>query len=532
MLELPVSTGRRPSWDPRYQPCVPVISSEGVAADLSLVEVLRWSEKLSSLFCPTPGEGVALVEYLLGICFAAGVFPSSSEEWRAWVAEEQSLEGAVAWLADQPADQWDLFHPKHPLGQNSRLWPQFDEDCTGPAQLVIERAGDYCQFFDHHHLEHSAPLPAAEAFRAMLTQHVYGLSGRARLSGKRLGPKLTNLSAGRLQGRIRVVVQGRTVGDTLRLNLYPPAGGEAGHFNRSWTTGGNPRREFTTKPPGRPTSGPADLHSCLGRSVLLRPVPADEGEPVFVDRVLIGAGELISLDPDRDLEDAVLGKKALNGHRKPLWPSPTRALWRDAHALYSAATTETTGLFGRLRDLWLREFAFPEGGDGPPCTLQAVGLIADKTLAATWTEGRFPYAPSMGEALCEASRDGSVIADHLARALERAAYVAWKVMYPNPKPADRAAQMARFDARREFWPAAEEPFLRLLSVTAGGADVPAALRDYAGEVRSNAEDFLRQRLDALPRNEQGLIARSRAEERFRADMADVKAPAALRKETQ
>ncbi|MFB6501938.1 MULTISPECIES: type I-E CRISPR-associated protein Cse1/CasA [unclassified Streptomyces] len=517
---------RNPSWDPRHQPCAPVISQEGEALQLSLLDVLRNAEELSALSCPTPGEGVGLIEYLLGICFASGAFPSSDDEWRARVERKHPLDEVATWLAGQPADEWDLFHPERPLGQNSELAPQFEEDGAGPAQLVLERVGDYCQLFDHHHLEHPEPLPAAEAFRAMLAQHVYGLSGRARVSGKRLGPKLTNLAAGRLQGRVRVVAEGRTVADTLRMNLYPAPGGEKGHFNRSWTTGENLRRGFRTKPPGRATSGPADLHSCLGRSVLLRPVPAAEGEPVLVDRVLIGAGELLDLDPERDLDDAVLGKK-LNGHRKPLWPSPTRALWREAHALYSAATRETGRLYGRLRNL-----DFPRDGSGPPCSFWAVGIIADKTVPATWTEGRFPYAPSMGEALCEASRRGSDIAEYVARSLERAAYAAWKVAYPNPKPADRAAQMARFDARREFWPAAEKPFLGLLHETARGGDVPPLLFDCAGELRSMAEDFLRNRLDALPRNREGMLARARAEARFRDDMADAKAPAELREAAQ
>ncbi|MDX3374967.1 type I-E CRISPR-associated protein Cse1/CasA [Streptomyces sp. ME02-6991-2A] len=504
---------------------MPVISLKGEAADLSLVEVLQQAQELSGLFCATPGEGVALFEYLLALCYASDTFPSSDEEWAHWVAQEHRLDEVEKWLVRESADDWDLFHAERPLGQNSQLRQQFDEDATGPAQLVIERVGDYVQLFDHHHLEHPVPLSAAAAFRALLTQHHYGLAGRARISGKMLGPKLTNLAAGRLQGRIRVVVQGRTLADTLRLNLYPPAGGKVGHFNHSWNSGIS-RRDFKTKPPGRPTSGPADLHSSLGRSVLLGPVPAAEGRPVLVDRVLIGAGELLDLDPGRDHDDAVLSRM-LNGHRKPLWPSPTRALWREAHALYTAATRETTGLFGRLRYL-----EFPYEGGGPPCVLWAVGLIANKTVAATWTEGHFPYAPSQGQELCDASRRGSEIAEYVARALERAAYAAWKVAYPNPKPTDRKAQMARFDARREFWPAAKEPFMRLLDETARGGDVDLGLRDYAGELRAQAEEFLRNRLDAQQRDEKGMLARARAEQRFQADMADTKAPAELREERQ
>lgn len=278
----------------------------------------------------TPGEKVAVIEFLLAICFASGTYPASAAEWPAWVDGKDGLRPAAEWLAGRPEDEvWDLFHPTEPLGQNSLLAPFLDQRGAGPAQLVIEQVGDYNQFFDHHHLDHPDPLPVARAFRAMLTQHVYGPAGRARISGKEtLGPTITNLAATRLGTRIRVIALGETLGETLRLNLAPVSG-PPGELNRSWTTG-KERRGFTTKPQARPVSGPADLHSYLGRSVLLRPTP--EGDAV--DRVLLGAGELLALTEEH-LQDAVSATRA-DGTSKPLWASATRAVWRDAHSLYAA----------------------------------------------------------------------------------------------------------------------------------------------------------------------------------------------------
>ncbi|MCK8678372.1 type I-E CRISPR-associated protein Cse1/CasA [Streptomyces lichenis] len=504
---------------------MPALTAKGEDIHFSLLDVLRRADELHAPLCTTPGEAVALIEYLLAICFAAEDYPASPDEWCTWVIEGHPFDKAVEWLADGAPGDWDLFHRDTPLGQNSQLRCKMDVEGTGPAQLILERVGDYSQFFDHHHLEDPTPIPAAEAFRALLVQHVYGLAGRARLSGKWLGPKLTNLAAGRLQSRIRVVAQGNTLGETLRLNLYPAAGGEVGRFNHSWTSAIFSRRGFQTKPPGRVTSGPADLHSCLGRSVLLEPVTAANGKDVLVTRVLIGAGEILELDPERDFEDAV-SKQKVNGHGRPLWPSPTRALWRDAHALYTAATKEEKGLFGRLRTLAART---GDGlGGGSPYTLWAVGLLADKTLVTTWTDGYFPYAPSQEIELCWASQHGSAVAERIADGLERAAYAAWKIVYPNPKPADRPAQQARFDARREFWPAAEQPFLYLLEETALGAPAAQALPDYTAELRLLAEDFLKHRLDSLPANDTGMRARARAEQRFREWLAAPGAPVELR----
>ncbi|MEU9417469.1 type I-E CRISPR-associated protein Cse1/CasA [Streptomyces sp. NPDC048272] len=507
---------------------------KGERVELSLIGLFEEADSLSTLSGTTPGETVALLEYLLAICYASETYPNSAREWRRWVEEKHSLDQAAAWLAGRPDDEvWDLFHPTEPLGQNALLAPFLDQRGAGPAQLVIEHVGDYNQFFDHHHLEHPAPLPVAEAFRAMLTQHVYGPAGRARISGKEtLGPTITNLAIGRLSSRIRVVALGATLGETLRLNLTPSAD-LPGEFNRSWTAGSQPRRGFRTKPDGRAVSGPADLHSYLGRSILLRPTP--EGDAV--DRVLLGAGELLDLQP-RHLQDAVYAKMP-DGRKKPLWASATRALWRDAHALYAGvANPDSPGAVHKGMDLYGRLALFPGAdalpGPGGPVSrsinLWAVGLVAKQTTAITWVSGVFPFAPGLGADLHRASKRGSDIAEHVAAALGKAAYSAWTIAYPNPKPADKAGQIARFDARGMHWEATEEPFHILLDETVAGEDVHESLLDYASTVRVTARRFLTERLDSLPRNSQGSQAQAAALRRFDDEMTHPKAPAELQGE--
>ncbi|MFE2737067.1 type I-E CRISPR-associated protein Cse1/CasA [Streptomyces sp. NPDC059349] len=244
---------------------------DGSYGKVTLVNALREADDLIEVAGSTPGETVALLEYLLAICYAFKAQPESSGQWVEDVAAERSFAECADTLEQccgkgdgDGCEHWDLFHPTAPLGQNALLAPYLDERGAGPALLVIERVGDYHQFFDHHHLEHGAPLPADAAFRAMLTQHAYGPGGRARVAGKAtLGPALTNLARGRLAGRIRVLALGQTLGDTLRLNLIPYAKGEldGDHFNRTWTVAPQPRRAFKDKPPGRTPAGPADLNS-------------------------------------------------------------------------------------------------------------------------------------------------------------------------------------------------------------------------------------------------------------------------------
>ncbi|WP_242440725.1 type I-E CRISPR-associated protein Cse1/CasA [Streptomyces sp. CB02923] len=494
---------------------------DGEVVQQDLTELFAQADQLTDIDGDTPGEKAALVEFLLALCYASGTYPTSAEEWQDWVQEGHPLDAVSSWLAEQPDDDWNLFHPERPLGQNSLLAPFIEEHGTGTAQLVIEHAGDYNQFADHHHLDHSKPLPAARAFRAMLTQHVFGLSGRARISGKAtLGPTITYLANGRLGGRIRVLAVGQTLGHTLRLNLVPTSD-DPRVLNLTWTEGPIERRGFEAKPPPRPVRGYADLHSSLGRSVLMRPAPGLDGEQAAVDRVLIGAGELLELDTQLHLQDAVM-TETRTGETKPLWPSPTRDLWREAHALYAAVKEESGGLYARLAKL-PRE----RGADRHPFDLLAVGLLSNKTTPIGWVTSVFPFAPGQAPALYQASLRGSEVAEHIARSLDRAAYAAWAITYPNPKPSDKKAQLARFDARGEQWKATEEPFHTLLLDVAEGAMVTDCMPGYVEWLVQMAREFLDARLDSLPKNGPGLRARAAARRSFEAELTSSRAPADL-----
>ncbi|MFF4353804.1 type I-E CRISPR-associated protein Cse1/CasA [Streptomyces sp. NPDC001530] len=513
--------GGRPRWDPREHVCVRALSLDGEVVGRNLVELFSLAEEAADVDGDTPGEKIAVVEFLLALCYASGVHPTSVQEWQQWVEEAHPLAEVASWLAGQPAGEWDLFHPTRPLGQNAQLAEFLAEHGTGPAQLVIEHAGDYNQFADHHHLEHPDPLPAAKAFRAMLTQHVFGLSGRARISGKAtLGAAVTNLATGRLGGRIRVLAVGRTLGDTLRLNLMP-APDESRVLNLTWTQGPITRRGFQAKPPARPVQGYADLHSYLGRSVLMRPKAGLDGDRAVVDRVLIGAGELLDLDAELHLQDAVMSVTR-SGEKKPLWPSVTRDLWREAHALYAAVEEESGGLYARLAKLPRQKSA-----DRHPVDLLAVGLLSNKTTPIGWVTSVFPFAPGLAPVLYQASLRGSQVAEHVARSLDRAAYAAWEIMYANPKPADKKAQIARFDARGEQWKATEEPFHTLLLDVADGAMVTDCMPGYVEWLVQTAREFLGKRLDSLPKNGQGLKARAAALRRFTSELTSPRAPADL-----
>ncbi|MFI8194657.1 type I-E CRISPR-associated protein Cse1/CasA [Streptomyces sp. NPDC085946] len=502
-----------PYWDPRTQPCLPALTTAGLSARLGLIEAFERADDHQGVAGRHPGETLAMLELLKAVSYAADVYPETSNEWRTWVTSRRPFTDVADWLRQQPDEQWNFFHPERPLFQNALLAPFMSQHGVGTSQIVMHHVGDYVQLFDRHHLHHGEPLTAADAFTAVITQHVCGNGGRGMIPGNLLGAALNNQAMCRAGQRVHVTALGRTLGDTLRLNLHPHDG-DPGSFNYTWTD--RPRRSFTAKPAARLPDGPADLHSILGRSILTHPARLPDGS-WGVDRVLMGAGDIVDLTHTSALQDAVMEKGT------PLKASAARALWREAHSLYAATTRREKGmdLYGRLATL-------PEGHR---VTLWTIGLLARPGKLIAWVNDAFPYIPGRETALRQASEEGCSIAEYVATALDDAAYAAWRIAYPNPKPADKQNQLARFKAAGEHFAATEPLFHELLDETAEGTPVPEALTTYATEVRANAERFLTNRLRSLPPSSQGHKASTEAREKL-ADILDNprKAPTYLRKE--
>lgn len=516
-------------FDPRTQPCIQVLTTgpDRRRETVSLIDAYRRADEIAAVCGSTPGETVAQIEELTAWAYAAGMYPETAEEWQDWVEDRQPLDPVADWLAQHPGC-WNLFDPEQPLGQNANLRPHLDEHGVGPAQLILEQVGDYCQLFDLHHLHHPDPIPAAAAYRAMRVQHLFGPGMRAKIPATAMGMPLPlgNLGTCRLGARFRVIAvpadPGSTLGDLLRINLAP-YDCEPGTPNLTWTEG-RTRRDFTRKgaDQARTVDGPADLHTVLGRSVILRPAPMPDGS-AGVDRVLAGAGETLKDLPAAYLQDAITFTTPATASKAEVTtffrPSQTRDLWRESHALYAAVAERTKGvdLYGRIALL-----------RGRRIHLWTVGLLADKSTLITWVADRFPYIPGRDTELRTAAETGSAICEYTAKALYAAAFTAWTIAYPNPKPSDKKFQIPRFNAAPEMWGGAASVFHALMDDVAEGTDPTEALTGFGREIRDMATEALAARLGTLPPSGQGLEARVRAEERFAATLNDRKSPHQLK----
>ncbi|MFJ3856107.1 type I-E CRISPR-associated protein Cse1/CasA [Streptomyces sp. NPDC090085] len=510
-------------WDPRSQGCIRVLTTAGERVAVGLVDVYRRADEIAAVWGDTPGEMVAQIEELLGWAYAAGEYPEDAEDWHDRVRARESLAPVADWLESHPGC-WNLFDPEQPLGQNANLLPHLEAQGVGPAQIVFEQVGDYNQLFDFRHLHHRVPLPAGAAYRAMRVQHLFGIGMAAKIKAKAMGMPAAfgRLSDCRLRTRFRIIAvpadPGSTLGDLLRINLAP-YDAEPGTPNLTWTEG-RTRRPFarTGALEARPVDGPADLHTTLGRSIAMRGVTLPDGS-AGVDRVLVGPGETLADLPAAYLQDAVTfalpEQDGKPGKTVFFRPSSARDLWRESHALYAAVAERAKGadLYGRIALL-----------RGRRIHLWTVGLLNQQGKVLSWVAARFPYVPGREAELRTAAETASAICEYSAKALYAAASEAQRTAYQNPKPADRSAQVARFNAEPEMWGAASPLFYALMDDVASGTPAADVLPGFGKEIHDLAHTALVARLATMPRSGRGLETRALSEAAFRRSMTGAKAP--------
>lgn len=491
------------TYDLRHRVCIPALT---IGPDLqkhlemlSLLSVFRQAESISALAHISPGVCVALHDLLLGLMYATGVHPRTETEAQEWVEDSHPLDEVAEKLAGSEYDgQLDLFHPERPFGQNANLAPHLARHGYGPAQLDIERAGDGAQLAEHVHLHHEWRPTAAEALAAMLVMHAYDTGGRMMARNEWFGRAFTYGAVGRNALRVRNFALGRSLADTLRLNIVPVARSRTGQFNFTWTDGRVDRRVFTgpAAARARTVSGPADLHSWLGRSVLMHPVRRADGE-IVVDRVLVGGGELMEPLPPDLLQDCVLVKG------RPQQARADQALWRSSSALYAGvgpAPEDAKGadLFSRLEAL------------GRRVDIWSVALLTSQSSFVGWVSDTFPFVGVLRQELYLAAADGAAWCEKAERAAAGAAAVARDVGYPRARPEERKRILARLLAAPLLWARFEEPFQRLLEEVASGQDAKAARARFAVQVAQTTRTSLQESLRCLPPSGSGPEARLRA----------------------
>ncbi|MEU3628797.1 type I-E CRISPR-associated protein Cse1/CasA [Amycolatopsis coloradensis] len=252
-----------PSFSLISQPWIPISTdTAGPEHDASLSEVFARAHEIR-LSGRSPQETAVLLRLLLAI-YDAAAGPATDEEWdRAWQANTLAPDGRIAAYLERWSGRFDLLHPERPFAQCGHLIEyRRTPDVLDPLFLGGAAAG----WFNHRMANPAVypPHPPGQAARYLLIllgYDVAGIKGAPPGSAKdrTFGAKLGEVAASTL-----LLVDGRTLKDTLLLNLPP----------RPRASGDAPVWERDCPEPGvqvRVPAGRLDYLTWPSRRIRLRP---------------------------------------------------------------------------------------------------------------------------------------------------------------------------------------------------------------------------------------------------------------------
>lgn len=206
------------AFDLTRQPWIPVLRTDGVETELSLVEVFEQAEQVRRLVGDVPTQDFTLLRLLLAVLHDAIDGPGEIEDWAELWEEGLPLEQVLNYLAEH-ADRFDLLHPSTPFLQVADLRTSKGE--YGSLDRMVADVPNGARFFTMRF--HGAQrLGYAEAARWVVHAHAYDPSGIK--AGAEGDPRTKNGKgyplgvgwAGNLGG---VYIEGDDLRQTLLLNL-------------------------------------------------------------------------------------------------------------------------------------------------------------------------------------------------------------------------------------------------------------------------------------------------------------------------
>ncbi|MBR8740171.1 type I-E CRISPR-associated protein Cse1/CasA [Nocardiopsis sp. MG754419] len=212
------ATSPPPHFDLTRRPWIPVLRTDGVETELSLIEVFEQAAQVRRLVGDLPTQDFALLRLLLAILHDAIDGPRSIEDWGELWDDGLPLEETRAYL-DTHRERFDLLHPDTPFMQVSGLRTAKGE--YSALDRIVADVPNGARFFTMR-ADGARRLDHGEAARWLVHAHAYDLSGiksgaegDPRVKGGRGYPQGVGW-AGHLGG---VYAEGDDLRQTLLLNL-------------------------------------------------------------------------------------------------------------------------------------------------------------------------------------------------------------------------------------------------------------------------------------------------------------------------
>jgi len=463
--EIGVGVISPPSFNLIHEPWLPITMRDGTTTDVGLAEFFAIAHEAQGLNEPSPLTYTAVMRYLLAILHRAYEGPRTPLAWaRLWQEGHFSQDIVKSYLTSWE-DRFDLFHPSKPFAQEG---PDFVQKEASPVtRLYAERtSGNNPTLFDHAWDSSPAPVPAAEAARALLAAQGYAFAGA--------GGKFYNSTL--IAGYI-ILFEGTNLFQTLMLNLQGysdtrPKGLERnGDQDKPWW-------EMESDPlPERGGNLPLGLTDLLTwRSRSIRLLPEADGsvsQIYYAQRYQLR--DIGIRDPFKRYEPLSSGPN--KGQLSPKNYVAGRALWRDSFALIEQQeeSTPQDPANGRPTPIivdWLstamKSLANLETTSSLVPTLIATGLVNDKAKINLWRMDRLPLPVAV---LTDSDRRLLVrdavdkakdVRDALYRAGSAFAAEALSLGERSPDPNDVARERAALKLDERYWSRLDVPFQQFM----------------------------------------------------------------------
>ncbi|MDK3256655.1 type I-E CRISPR-associated protein Cse1/CasA [Blastococcus capsensis] len=344
-----------PSFDLTAEPWIPVLDLDGRERVLTPLDVVQQADRLATIGGELPTTGYALTRLLLAVLHRAVQGPRDGEHWRHLWEEPRLPVGAVAEYLQHWRDRWDLLHPLTPFLQTAELRTA-DGKHSGLSKLIAD-VPNGAPLFTTRAGRSLARMGHAEAARWLVHAQAWDISGikTGVLDDDRTKKgKLYPLGVSWLGRTGGVLVEGRTLRDTLLLNLLPyrdeelPLGwgrpdGDLPTWERAPLRPGVEPDVFG-QPRTRP-AGPADLYTWSARRIRL--VADEDG----VIGVVLTYGDPLAQQNAHTFEPMTAWRRSPTQEKalkQPLVYMPRRhsverVFWRGLAALLPVAASTWTG---------------------------------------------------------------------------------------------------------------------------------------------------------------------------------------------
>jgi CRISPR system Cascade subunit CasA len=439
----------RPAFSLVHEPWIPCLLPDGEERAYGLLEALVEAPGAAELLDPSPLITISLHRLLLAVLGRA-LSPVSEQRWVEWWQAGRWPVRALAEYLGAWAARFDLFDRHWPFYQQAGLPPKLLAPVSRLSQELA--SGTRATLFDHTLDASADAVTAAHAARLVVAYHSFCSSG---CCGDETG--LSSVRAGSLAHAAVFLAVGRSLFETLMLNLVPEPNAQSGALNDlpAWESD-EPVAHATRQPQGH-----LDHLTWQSRRLCLVPEAGPDGWQV--SRVAVSGGWEAPRDHVPDDPMLAYRQARRGGADGPTWlplSCPEPGGWWQAR---SALLTRTKpGLRPPRSLMWVGELV--ACGVLDPhyrCTVAVFGLRGEKARIDDWAHHRQPLPVRYLE-------DGDLASD-LERCLELAEQTGSalsRALAPTGAPHGAPAP-GHTTVAGDYWSRLEAEFSRLLQALPG-----------------------------------------------------------------